>query len=225
MVDTHLKPPAPPVPPAAPPSLPLPRASTVAPEQETTLTARRRAEPQAPSSAAKAERADEEARFQLGEAADSIVVTSGASNAKATTRRGDWNACTVNDPARDLRRCRQARSISGKGDSARAATALADGLAVAWRGDFERAVDAFDRAIEDAPRNGFAYLNRGLAHYRLGNLDRAKADLDQAVRFGGSARAYYNRSLVLKTKGERKAARRDEERAIELDPAYADVID
>lgn len=136
-----------------------------------------------------------------------------------------WNACTVDDPGRSLSACRQMVDPAASGAEGRAAAHLADGLAFAWRGDFGRAIQGFDRAIEITPRSSFAYLNRGLAYRRSGQLDRAIADLDRAVRFApASARAHYVRSLLLRQRGDTKRARADEGRAVDLDPGYEDLV-
>jgi hypothetical protein len=128
-----------------------------------------------------------------------------------SSRRGDWNACTVEDPARSLDGCR----LPG---------AAADGLERAWKGDWEGAGRAFDSAIAESPRSSAAFLNRGLVRRRAGELERALADLDRAVRFSPrSARYYYHRSRVLRQLGDSARARADEARAVELDPRYASV--
>src|SRR4051812_44744929 len=80
--------------------------------------------------------------------------------------RGDWNACTIDDPRRDLGGCGRAidpRTKSGAD--------LADGLSLAWQGDPPGAVAAFARAIHKTPRSAVAYLNRGIAYRRMGKLD------------------------------------------------------
>jgi hypothetical protein len=139
-------------------------------------------------------------------------------------RRGDWNACTIDDPGRDLRACRRANPVA-KGVPARSSAHVAAGLGRAWQGEVEEAIADFDRAIEAAPRSSEAYLNRGLARRRLGDRDGALADLDRAVRNDpSSARAHYHRSLLLRERGETRRARADEDRAVELDPSYGPVV-
>jgi hypothetical protein len=134
--------------------------------------------------------------------------------ARRTSRPGDWNACTVNDPTRSLGACTE--PLSGH---------VAEGLSRAWRGDLDGAIAAFDRAIAASPEAGLAYLNRGLAYERKGARDRAFADLDRAVRQRpNSARAHYNRSLALYRRGEKDRAAADAARAVELDPRYSAVI-
>ncbi|HEU0100452.1 MAG TPA: tetratricopeptide repeat protein [Allosphingosinicella sp.] len=145
--------------------------------------------------------------------------------AARAARRGDWNACTIDDPGRSLDRCRASAATLARGARGRASAPLADGLDRAWSGDLEGATAAFDRAIELAPRSSTAWLNRGLAWRRRGDLDRALADLDRAVLYApGDARAYYHRSLVLRERGDLRRARADEERAVQLDPRYAPLV-
>lgn len=145
--------------------------------------------------------------------------------ASKAEQRGDWNACTIEDPGRSLGRCRGSVNSVALGARGRAAPHLADGLSLAWKGDLEGATAAFDRAAELAPRSAAAYLNRGLAWRRRGDLDRALADLDRAVRLSPeAARAYYHRGLVLRQRGDLRRARADEARAVELDPSYAPLV-
>jgi hypothetical protein len=140
-------------------------------------------------------------------------------------RRGDWNACTIDDPRRDLRACRSDVASVARGASGKASAPLAEGLSNAWKGDLEAAVAAFDRAIQLAPRSAAAHLNRGLARRRLGDGDRALADLNRAVTYAPqSARVYYHRSLLLRERGEARRALADERRAVELDADYAELV-
>jgi tetratricopeptide (TPR) repeat protein len=146
---------------------------------------------------------------------DSAIVVSGTRSSRAA-RRGDWNACTVEDP--NPAACR--RPASG-----RAAAEIADGLARSKEGESDQAIAAFDRAIEIAPRSAAAYLNRALVYRRRGELDKALADLDRSILYAPQeARGYYYRSLVLRQRGEARRARADEERAANLDPRYAPLV-
>jgi tetratricopeptide (TPR) repeat protein len=155
------------------------------------------------------------------EGSDVVVTGTRASRNLYASRRGDWNACTVNDPARSLEKCR--RQIDGAG---KAGSFLSEGLSRAWDGDYARAIAAFDAAIAANPRSSFAYLNRGLVLSREGETDRAVADLDKAVRYGSaSARAYFNRSLVLRGRGDTKRADQDRARAVNLDPDYSEIVE
>lgn len=156
---------------------------------------------------------------------EAITVTGSRSPNSKAARRGDWNACTIEDPGRSLERCRNSVGTVARGARGRAGAQLADGLSRAWTGDIDGAMAAFDRAVELAPRSSSAYLNRGLAWRRRGDLDRALADLDRAVRHAPrDARAYYHRSLVLRQRGDLRRARADEESAVALDQRYAPLV-
>ncbi len=154
-------------------------------------------------------------------AEDSVVVTGTRIAPRGASRRGDWNACTVNDPSQALSRCKKMANRGTKAVRVEADAHLSDGLKQAWEGDLDGAISAFDQAIAVAPDLSVAYLNRGLAYDRQGESARAIADLDRAVRHAPlSARAYYNRSLLLREQGDTKRADADEQRAVNLDARY-----
>lgn len=156
---------------------------------------------------------------------DNITVTGTRSNYAAPRRRGDWNACTIDDPGRSLAACRKRGDRAAKAASSGAAAQIAEGLSRAWEGDLDSAIASFDRAIEIEPRSSAAYLNRALAWRRRGDLDRALADLDRAVRYSPrAARYYFHRSLVHRQQGDNRRALADEERAVALDPRYAVAV-
>lgn len=217
--------PTPPPAPAAPPAkrVELAQAETFAPaavtakvEEAAPIVVQGRAatrpplEAASPVSAVSADRASE---------SDDVVVT--GTRISKPPRRGDWNACTVNDPSRTLSKCRKLANKGAKDVRAQADAHLSDGLKYAWDGDMDKAIVAFDQAIAVAPDLSVAYLNRGLAYDRQGDSTRAIADLDRAIRYAPqSARAYYNRSLLLWKQGEVRRADVDERRAISLDNRY-----
>ncbi|WP_167298979.1 tetratricopeptide repeat protein [Sphingomonas leidyi] len=154
-------------------------------------------------------------------AGEIIVTTARKSRARRAARRGDWNACTVQDPERSLRACKRLVDPGAKGDAGVAAARLADGLTRAWQGDWQGAIGALDQAVAVRPELAFAYLNRGLAHGQEGDLARAEADLDLAVRYAPhAARGYYNRGLVRRMRGNERGADADMARARELDTRY-----
>ncbi|QDX26977.1 tetratricopeptide repeat protein [Sphingomonas suaedae] len=145
--------------------------------------------------------------------------------ARAGTKRGDWNACTIEDPARSLTACRLTVDPAAPGNKGRADAQIADGLIQAWAGDARGAAAAFDRAVNISGKSSLAYLNRGLARERSGDMRGALADLNKAVRLSPkSARAYYHRSLVRERNGDGNGARADARRALALDPGYRVVI-
>lgn len=182
------------------------------------------AAPPPPPAMAKAEApAPAESRGQLADVSD-IIVTTAKRRGGGVPDRGDWNACTIDDPKRSLAACKSLVNPGAKGARGQAAAQLADGLSLAWQGNIDRAITAFDQAIAIDPKSSLAYLNRGLALRRLGEEDRALADLDRAVKLAPTARSYYHRSLLQREKGNERRARADESRAVELDSDYEAVI-
>jgi tetratricopeptide (TPR) repeat protein len=76
------------------------------------------------------------------------------------------------------------------------------------------------------PGFAFAYLNRGIAYQRNGDLDRALLDLNRSIRYApDAARGYLHRSLILREKGDRRRAQADAARAIQIDFRYRAVLE
>ena len=217
-------PPPPPPPPAAvaPPLMRFaPRSAAPAPpaEESPVAAAGRLAQPKTIESASPVSMASRKA----DEGDRDVVVTGMRSRLNPYAARGDWNACTVIDPAQSLRGCTSLLGIGAKGPTGEAAKHLSDGLALAWRGDWDSAIAAFDQAIALKPKSAFAYLNRGLAYQRQGEMGRAAADLDLAIKYAPyAARGYYNRSVLRRELGNRRGADADANRAVQLDADYPD---
>lgn len=215
-------PPPPPPPPPAPASKAVDR--VIAEDiGELVVSGRRAPPPQAMASASAITAVTEEAL----PADNSIVVTgTRVSRARTGSGRGDWNACTVEDPGRALGGCSRAIDADGKGARGAAGVQLAEGLQRGWQRDWPGAIAAFDAAIALQPRLALAWLNRGLAHHQAGDLEAAEADLDRAIRYAPrAARGYYHRSLVRAARGNARGARADAAQALRLDPAYEGVIE
>lgn len=211
---------------APPPPPPAQKASepSAPPSVEHAMTAPPAAAPPAPAPAMAANAGIAAKRSRMaGESEDAreIVVTSVRIDPTLLRGRGDWNACTVQDPKRDVALCKKLVDPHARGDRASVNAQMADGLAHAWQGDWDGAIAAFDKAIEVAPKSAEAYLNRGLAYQAQGDDDRALTDLDRAVRYApNAARGYYHRSLLQKQRGNDRRAEADRDRAAQLDSRY-----
>lgn len=61
----------------------------------------------------------------------------------------------------------------------------------------ERQVELFSESLALNPRDGIVYLNRGIAYDALGDMERALADFEQAIRLCPKrAEAYNNRGYL-----------------------------
>ena len=98
------------------------------------------------------------------------------------------------------------------------------GAALQELGQFEEAVQAFDRAIQLNPDNAEAHSNRGVALQRQGRLEEAVQSIDRAIQLNPDyAEAYSNRGVALQELGQLNEAVVCYERAIQLKPDYANT--
>jgi hypothetical protein len=205
----------------APPAKPAPAPAARAEEQDQIVVQARKmtrpvSEPASPISVISSDYVSEQTE---------VVVTGARIAPGRAQRRGDWNACTLNDPGQAISKCKKLANRGSKAVRSEADAHLTSGLDQAWNGNLAGAIAAFDQAIAVAPDLSVAYLNRGLAYERQGNRVAAISDLDKAVQYAPrSARAVYNRSVVLRKQGDTRRAARDEERAVSLDPDYQAII-
>jgi tetratricopeptide (TPR) repeat protein len=89
-------------------------------------------------------------------------------------------------------------------------------------GDYDRAIAAYDKALQLNPGDADAYNNRGTAYGHKGDHDRAIADYDQAIRLQPDlAEAYNNRGIAFEAKGDHARALADYDKAIQLKPNNA----
>lgn len=187
--------------PSAPKTAPL---AEIAPEPEQGVAREGLAAPAAPapppppppSSPAMATRAAAPASKAAADASDhgNIVVTArrrqenaqsspvAISAFSAESIADDESPCTIDAPGRTLRACRKSLDASAPGAADRGKAKVVDGLRQARRGDIDRAIAEFDRAIAASPDLASAYYNRGLAYRRKGDAARARADLDRAAQ-------------------------------------------
>jgi tetratricopeptide (TPR) repeat protein len=95
------------------------------------------------------------------------------------------------------------------------------GAAYRSKGDPERAIEDFNRAIALNPKHAKAYNNRGFAYYDKGQIDQAIKDFDKAIALDPKfAIAYNNRGVAYHGKESPDRAIEDFDRAIEFDPKY-----
>ena len=84
------------------------------------------------------------------------------------------------------------------------------------------AIEACTAIIVLDPQNDGALVNRGIAHRRAGDLERALRDYNEAIRLNpGAADAFNNRGNAYRDLDDLERAMRDYDQAIRLDPHYA----
>ena len=84
------------------------------------------------------------------------------------------------------------------------------------------AIEACTSIIFLDPHNDGAFVNRGIAYRRFGDLDRAIRDYDEAIRLNPrAADAFNNRGNVFRAREQFELALRDYDEAIRLNPRYA----
>ena len=93
------------------------------------------------------------------------------------------------------------------------------------KGDYGRAMDDFNKAIQLDPNPSDAYQGRAIVYEQQADYDRAIADLDQAIQIdpssAKSARTYANRALTYRDKGDYDHAITDYNKATQLDAKLA----
>ena len=71
----------------------------------------------------------------------------------------------------------------------------------------KEAIAEFDEAIRLNPDYAYAYYNRGLAYFDLGQLERAIQDYDEVIHlYPVYAEAYYNRGFAYRPLGKKTEA-------------------
>ena len=91
------------------------------------------------------------------------------------------------------------------------------GVAFKVLGQFHRALDDYDAAIDLDPTCTNAYYNRGNAHFHLEAFDSALLDFEQAIRLDATlALAYAGRALVFTQLGQDVLAWIDSKIAVAL---------
>ena len=106
----------------------------------------------------------------------------------------------------------------------RAYKELYRGISCSERGEQDKAIQHFNKAIELKPNFAIAYNNRGIAYGKKGDFDSAIKDFNKAIeRNPNLTVAYNNRGLAYERKGEIDTAMHNYSKAIELKPDSAET--
>jgi len=93
------------------------------------------------------------------------------------------------------------------------------GYAYFNKGEYDKAVNDFNKALEIDPNSKFDYHNRGAALGKIGKTDDAILDFNKAIKIDQNyGEAYYNRGIAYMQKDDLERAISDFDRAIKIDP-------
>src|SRR6266853_2078262 len=108
------------------------------------------------------------------------------------SRQEDWNLCKSHDPEQSIRGC-SALIQSSHDTGINLAKAFTNrGSGYATKGDYDRAIQDFDQALQLNSNDAIAFFDRGLAFAHKGDYDRAIQDYDQALQLNPKfADAFY----------------------------------
>ncbi len=96
-----------------------------------------------------------------------------------------------------------------------------EGVAAYVKDDFKECIRLFSRALKYDSKFELAYVSRGAAYLKLGNIKKAIADFNRAIKlYPDYARAFHLRGLAHEKMGARARAYQDFDRALEIDPDY-----
>lgn len=97
------------------------------------------------------------------------------------------------------------------------------GTSNSYLGQYERAIQDYNQAIQIRPQLAEAYYNRGLTYYYLGEYEDAIQDYGQAIQINPQfAEAYYKRGVVYDNLGQYEDAIQDYNQAIQINSQFAE---
>ena len=98
---------------------------------------------------------------------------------------------------------------------------IREGNAYSNNKEYEKALEAYAKALELDPEYVYAYNGRGNAYKALGEYEKAVSDYDRALELDPEyVYAYNGRGNAYKALGKYEKAVSDYDRALELDPEY-----
>lgn len=102
---------------------------------------------------------------------------------------------------------------------------FARGLSLLRDGQYPEALSAFNKAIEENPRQANAYNGRGAVWHKMGSHEQAIADYSRALELDPDyANAYNNRGVAWYQRGECRRAVEDYSQALTINPGYVNSL-
>ena len=133
-------------------------------------------------------------------------------------------AMAIEDHNEIIKICTQILSLSDANNKRKTTAYILRGVAYDSIGEYGRAIQDFDKAIELEPNDAETYCNRGNAYTNKGEYDRAIQDYDKVIELEPKhVEAHAHRGAAYGNKGEHDRAIQDFDKAIELDPSDAEV--
>jgi Tfp pilus assembly protein PilF len=97
------------------------------------------------------------------------------------------------------------------------------GFLLLEQNDFKGALEQFSTALQVNPDKQNSLLGRGIAEYRMSNLDPAISDLSRAAQIAPLAQADYWLGRALEDKGQREASASAYAAALQLSPDMSEA--
>jgi tetratricopeptide (TPR) repeat protein len=134
-----------------------------------------------------------------------------------------WDQCNqTGDTDASIAACTQILQAADEPTSNRAIGYYVRAGAYKTKGDNDRAIADYTRAIDANAHYADAYASRGIVYQIKGDNDHAIADYTKAIEIDPHyASAYVGRGMVYRLKGDSDHAIADYTQAIEINPRYA----
>jgi tetratricopeptide (TPR) repeat protein len=156
---------------------------------------------------------------KLGKRAAAISVPTAAQITQLRNQREEAERVAVEKARREA-----AEAAAAEAARKEAPSFVSSGEAAAARGDGDRAIADFTRAIQLDPNLASAYAGRGTEYYKKSDWDRAIADFTQAIRLDPKhSTTFANRGAAYNSKNDWDRAISDCTESIRLDPNYANA--
>jgi tetratricopeptide (TPR) repeat protein len=98
------------------------------------------------------------------------------------------------------------------------------GFVYSQKGDYQRAIRAFQQAIKLNPTHTGAHNNLGVAFFKIGEVDQSIYWLEKSIALRPAAEVYLDLGIAYAAKGESAKAEESFRQALELDPQNTEAF-